>query len=67
MPFKAQEHRAKALECERRAEAAKDPGVRKAYRRVAAQWSHMAGQAKQPTPNGRGVSSDPLRPLRRMG
>jgi hypothetical protein len=56
MPSRAQEHRAKALECERRAEAADDPGVRKAYRRVAAEWSDIASRVKQPTPKRRRVN-----------
>ncbi len=53
MPSRVQEHKVKARECERRAEAAEDPGVRKAYRRVAAEWSDMASQVKQPTPKRR--------------
>jgi len=53
MPSRAQEHKAKALECKRRAEAAEDPGVRKAYRQAAAEWSDMANQVKQPTPKRR--------------
>jgi hypothetical protein len=56
MRSRAQEHRAKALECERRAEAADDPGVRRAYRRVAAEWSDIASRVKQPTPKRRRVN-----------
>jgi len=56
MPSRAHEHKAKALECERRAQAAKDPGVRKAYRRVAMEWSDMARRLKQPTSKTRRVN-----------
>jgi hypothetical protein len=48
----ARDRKAKALECERRAGAAANPGVREAYRRVAAQWSEMASQARQPPEKG---------------
>jgi hypothetical protein len=51
MPSSAEDHRAKAIECERRAETASDPGVRKAYQRVAAQWSHMANQVEASSPS----------------
>ena len=50
MPSRVEDHRAKAIECERRAETAGDPGVRKAYRRVAAQWSNMANQVEVSSP-----------------
>jgi len=33
--------RANARECQRRANAAEDPGVKRAYARAAAQWSDM--------------------------
>jgi hypothetical protein len=39
--------RAKARECERRAEAAADRGVKRAYWRVAAQWSDMASKSRR--------------------
>jgi len=39
--------RAKARECERRAEAAADRGVRRAYWRVAAQWFDMASKPRR--------------------
>jgi hypothetical protein len=48
----ARDRKAKALECERRADAAENPGVREAYRRVAAQWSEMASQVRQPPARG---------------
>jgi hypothetical protein len=50
MLSRAEDHRAKAIECERRAEAAEDPGVRKAYQRVAEQWSDMASQVETSSP-----------------
>jgi hypothetical protein len=41
-----------ALVCEERAEAANDPGVKKAYQRAAAQWHALAnrrrGEAQEP-------------------
>ena len=44
MASKLQQYRANVLECQRRAEAADNPGVRKAYRRAAAQWSDITEQ-----------------------
>jgi len=37
-----------ALECGRRAAEARNPGVRAAYQRAAAQWQTMANDAKKP-------------------
>src|SRR5437764_807842 len=39
--------KAKARECQRRAETAADRGVKRAYWRVAAQWSDMASKTRR--------------------
>lgn len=45
---KARQCIAKAIECEQRGTEADDPGVRKAYRRVAAEWLDITEGAVHP-------------------
>jgi hypothetical protein len=47
---KAQECIAKAIECELRRDNADDPGVRKAYRRAAAEWLDVTERAVNASP-----------------
>ena len=44
METRPDQFRKNAAECEQRAEAAKDPHVKKIYRELAAQWRDLARQ-----------------------
>jgi hypothetical protein len=46
MSQRIQEYRARAIECDRLARLAKDPGVGSAYRDMAIQWREMADQVE---------------------
>jgi len=48
MASTARIRKARAVECTRLAAEARDPGVRAAYQRAAAQWQEMANDLKEP-------------------